>query len=120
MSVEKFRESIALFNGQKFFECHEVLEGVWHAEKGTDKRFYQGILQFAVALEHFRRGNHGGFLKVLWDARDSLANYPSPHLGVRVRKLCEDLDSWWDFASGKVQQQPPFPNIEFTKGIIVA
>ena len=118
-AAPKLKEAVALFNEQKFFECHEVLEVLWHAEKGKDKRFYQGILQFAVALEHHKRGNEGGFLKVLWDARDSLASYPSPHLGIKVNKLRTDLDSWWEFASGKVKVAPKFPTLELTQGIIL-
>ena len=119
MTSEALKKAVNLFNEQKFFECHEVLEGAWHAEKGADKRFYQGILQFAVALEHHQRGNAGGFFKVLQDARDSLANYPSPHLGVRTQKLRDAVEEWWDYAIGRAKAAPAFPKIEFTQGIIL-
>ena len=119
MESGKLREAVALFNEQKFFECHEVLEVLWRVEKGKDKRFYQGILQFAVALEHHKRGNVGGFFKVLQDARQSLEGYPTPYQGIKLQKLRDDLEGWWDYAIGRSKTTPGFPHIEFTQGIIL-
>ncbi len=119
MPSAKIKEAVALFNEQKFFECHEVLEALWKAEKGKDKRFYQGVLQFAVALEHHQRGNEGGFFKVLQDARQSLEGYPTPYQGIKLQKLRGSVDEWWDFATGKAKAAPAFPKIELTQGIIL-
>jgi hypothetical protein len=45
------------WNEGKFFEAHEVLEGVWvrRRDKGL-----QGLIQVAVALYHIQRGNVRG------------------------------------------------------------
>ena len=57
---EKYLEGIRLFNEQEFFECHEVLEELWSETLGDEKKFYQGLIQAAVALFHFGNENLGG------------------------------------------------------------
>jgi uncharacterized protein len=55
-------EGIALFNGGKFYEAHEVLEHEWHAEPGPARELYQGILQLGIGIHHARAGNAAGAL----------------------------------------------------------
>ena len=57
---EELLQGIALFNDEEWFECHEVLEELWNGEQGLVRDLYQGILQVAVALHHWRNGNYGG------------------------------------------------------------
>ena len=56
---EKYVEGIRLFNEEEFFECHEVLEELWQETLGREKKFYQGLIQAAVALFHFGNENLG-------------------------------------------------------------
>lgn len=58
-------EGITLFNEQKYFKAHEVLETAWRAEKKPIRYLYQGILQAGIAYYHLRRGNRTGTLKLL-------------------------------------------------------
>jgi predicted metal-dependent hydrolase len=48
------------FNREDWFECHETLEDLWVGETGEMRNFYQGVLQVAVALHHWRNGNFRG------------------------------------------------------------
>ena len=41
-----------LFNRQQFFEAHEVWEDAWRESAGEERRYFQGLIQCAVALEH--------------------------------------------------------------------
>lgn len=45
------------WNGERFFEAHEVLEGLWMR---TRDRGQQGLIQLAAALYHIQRGNLKG------------------------------------------------------------
>jgi hypothetical protein len=45
------------WNDERFFEAHEVLEGLWMR---TRDRGQQGLIQLAAALYHVRRGNLRG------------------------------------------------------------
>ncbi|MEB3213867.1 MAG: DUF309 domain-containing protein [Leptolyngbyaceae bacterium] len=47
---------IEQFNQREFYACHDTLEAIWMDAKSSEKNFYQGILQIAVALYHL--GNH--------------------------------------------------------------
>ena len=45
----RYLAGIVLFNRGDFFEAHEVWEQLW-MEPGEDKKFFQGLIQAAVAL----------------------------------------------------------------------
>ena len=47
-----YYDGIQLFNEHEFFEAHEVWEDIWHMAYGLKHKFYQGMIQCAVALEH--------------------------------------------------------------------
>ena len=60
----QYLEGLRLFNAEDFFESHEVLEELWSETQDERKKFYQGLIQAAVALLHFGNGNLGGAKKV--------------------------------------------------------
>ena len=45
---------IEYFNAQRFWECHEVLEGVWKKCSGSEKDLVQGIILVAAAFVHIK------------------------------------------------------------------
>jgi predicted metal-dependent hydrolase len=51
---------IALFNGGRFFEAHELWEDAWKRSEGAEKLFYQGLIHAAAAIIQVRRGNRDG------------------------------------------------------------
>ncbi len=58
-------EGVRLFNARDFFECHEVLEDAWRAERGPLRALLQGLIKAAVAFHHAGNGNLEGAEKVL-------------------------------------------------------
>ena len=51
------KNSIDLFNEQRYWECHETLEQVWRKEqKGAEKDVQQGVILAASALVHHQKG----------------------------------------------------------------
>ncbi len=72
------------FNRGDWFECHDTLEELWAEEIGELRDFYQGILQVAVALYHWRKGNFSGSL--------SLLKCRAAYLR-RVRPVCRGVDA---------------------------
>lgn len=71
------------FNRAEWFECHETLEELWVGEEGEMRDFYQGVLQVAVALHHWREGNFGGAVRMLEGGTVYLR---------RVGKTCQQMD----------------------------
>ncbi len=76
-----------LWDQQRYFECHEALEHVWHAADGQDRDFWQGVVQVAVGCVHHQRGNTTGAIRLLTRAADRLAPYPDVCHGVDVEEL---------------------------------
>lgn len=84
---EELLQAIAEFNRGDWFECHETLEELWVGAKGELRDFYQGVLQLAVALHHWRNGNFKGALILLKSGSDCLSRVPPICLGVDAAGL---------------------------------
>ena len=80
---------IEQFNRGEYFEQHETLEELWHAEARPVRRLYQGILQIGVALYHVRRGNHHGAVYMLGRGSMYLRPFAPTCQGVDVAALLE-------------------------------
>jgi predicted metal-dependent hydrolase len=87
----RYLAGVVLFNRGDFFEAHEVWESLWMDTAGPDKPFYQGLIQAAVGLCHFCNGNVRGALKLYHSSRDYLNRYPSPHLGLDLAGLHDQM-----------------------------
>ena len=83
-------QAIEEFNSGAWFECHETLEELWVGSKGELRDFYQGVLQVAVALHHWRNGNFKGAEGLLERACDMLRRVSARCQGVDVARLVEE------------------------------
>jgi len=81
------REGIALFNAGDYYECHEVIEHEWHAERAPIRRLYQGILQIGVGLHHIRGGNQRGAILLLSDGIAKVSEFLPTALGLDTARL---------------------------------
>ena len=70
------------FNVCDFYESHEVWEELWADYQGPSRKFYQGLIQAAVALHHFGNGNVRGAFKLFHSSRDYMAPYGPVYLGL--------------------------------------
>lgn len=77
-----YQQGVAYFNDCEFFEAHEAWEELWTEYRGPARRFYQGMIQAAVALHHFGNGNLGGAKKVYVTSRDYLDQYRPTYQGI--------------------------------------
>lgn len=87
----RYLAGIVLFNRGDFFEAHEVWEEIW-MEAGPDKKFYQALIQAAVALCHFCNGNLAGAAKLYHSSRDYMARYGSPFLGMDTNDFWQQME----------------------------
>jgi predicted metal-dependent hydrolase len=113
----EFHRGVALFNAGEWFEAHEVWESVWVLASGQRKRFYQGLIQAAVTLEHARRGNPRGVRTVYDNCVRKFEGVPARYMGVDVAGLLEGLGrsvgpvlglpaEWFDPSRGRGQAIP--------------
>ena len=64
---------------------------LWMDEAGPDKKFYQGLIQAAVALCHFCNGNVRGATKLYHSAREYMMRYGSPFMGLDVEGFWQNM-----------------------------
>ncbi|MDA1012952.1 MAG: DUF309 domain-containing protein [Planctomycetota bacterium] len=89
-------QGIELFNREKFFACHDVLEELWTDLVGDDKQFYQGLIHAAVCLFHFGEGNYGGALKMYRSCGRYLTPYGPSFMGLNVEQFLNDMESCFE------------------------
>ena len=82
-----FARGIDLFNRREFFECHEVLEGVWQRERGPRRLFLQGVIHLAVGFYHHQQGNRLGAERQLRKVLKKLAGYLPECEGIDTARL---------------------------------
>jgi predicted metal-dependent hydrolase len=104
---EWLEDGIALFNAGRFFECHEAWEEIWKRADGEDKRFYQGLIQAAVAILHAQRGNRVGAAKLYAKAFEKLEDFPESHMGLAIGEFRRALDAFFSIALLAPAPAPP-------------
>jgi predicted metal-dependent hydrolase len=105
---EEYLEFIRLFNERDFFESHEVLEDLWVVEVEPLKTYYKGLIQWAVALCHWERGNPSGARKLYLSGTRYLEPYPDGFEAMplaAMREVFADL-----FAPLLRDDSAPFPS----------
>lgn len=81
---------IELFNKQKFFEAHEVLEEEWH-KVGRHDDFYKGLIQMAAAFVHIQKRNVHGAQGLFRTSRQYLSSYMPQHQGLDLKRLLGEI-----------------------------
>ncbi len=84
-------EGINFFNNGRYFEAHETWEDLWRRTRGPLRLFYQGLVQAAVGLHHFVRGNPNGGRAQLTKSIAKLSEYPARFCQIDNEKLVADL-----------------------------
>ncbi len=90
---DRIRDGLRLFNERYFFEAHEVLEDVWHRERGEPRLFLQGLIQVSAGFHHFTNGNFTGAAELLQRGADKMRKYPERYLGIDSSRLIAEVDA---------------------------
>ncbi|MDH3443416.1 MAG: DUF309 domain-containing protein [Deltaproteobacteria bacterium] len=114
----RLREGISLFNEQRYFECHEVLETLYQETEAENKPFIEGLVQLAAAFRIFCEfGEVKGPVRMIHQALVRFENYQPMFLQVRVEKLSTGLEAWAKQAEASAS--PPtsssIPKISFQR-----
>ena len=87
------QQGLELFNQGKFYDCHEVIEDAWMAEKDPIRVMYQGILQIGVACYHIQNRNWRGAIKVLERGVPKTARFAPTCMGINIARLLQDSEA---------------------------
>ncbi|MFN0009236.1 MAG: DUF309 domain-containing protein [Planctomycetota bacterium] len=91
---ERLARGIDLFNAGDYEDAHEEFEMLWLSTQGADSDFYKGLVQAAIALLHFQRGNLEGAAKLYSGHRRYLAGYLPNHRGLDIRALLDEMQEF--------------------------
>jgi len=93
-AVEKGR---LYFNNERFWECHETLEGVWKKTYEGEKDLVQGIILVAAALVHFQKNENDICLSILKRATEKIGKTSGKYYKIDVdvlrNKISEIIES---------------------------
>ena len=84
---DEFWQGVEQFNQQEFYACHDTLEALWIEAVEPQKRFYQGVLQIAVACHHLLNLNWRGAVILLGEGLGRLRDYQPDYEGIDVTSL---------------------------------
>jgi hypothetical protein len=73
----EYLQGIDDFNAGRYFDAHEIWEEVWLRSSGDTKLFYQMLIQAAVGLHHYERGNARGARGMHANVLEKLGRLPS-------------------------------------------
>ncbi len=97
---KRWVEGLRLLEQKEYFECHEVIEGLWLETPKSDpnRELYQGVIQAAAAVYQFDRKIFSGAKGLAKSSIAYLQKYEPAALGLdvsalvkRMEKLLKDL-----------------------------
>lgn len=110
-----YLQGIVYFNECDFFESHEVWEELWTDYQGPSRKFYQGLIQAAVALHHFGNGNIRGARKLYHSTRSYLEPYRPHHMGLDLEKFLQEFEQCFAAVNASTEE---FPQIDIVPDLI--
>ncbi len=110
-----YLKGIAYFNDCDFFEAHETWEELWTEYRGPARKYYQGLIQAAVALHHFGNGNIRGAKKVYITSRGYLEEYRPQYEGLDLEAF---LAQYEECFAEVLASEEEFPKIEIVPDLI--
>jgi uncharacterized protein len=86
---EDYRYAVDLYNAGYWWECHEILEGLWHAFGKTTEQgsFFQALIDLAASHLKLTMNAPAASMKLQREALARLEKVPSPYMGLDVRDL---------------------------------
>ena len=87
---ETLREGVRLFNEERFWEAHEVLEEIWHPARGEDRNLIQGLILTAAAFVHYQKDEASVCISILGRALEKLGP-ANDFRDLNVRRLTSEI-----------------------------
>jgi uncharacterized protein len=83
------RRAVQLFNDEKYWEAHEMLEYVWKDATGIEKEILNGIILIAAAFVHDEKNEPDVCISILQRARKKLDRASGIYHGIDTNRIAE-------------------------------
>ena len=110
-----YLSGIEYFNDCEFFEAHETWEELWTEYRGPARKFFQGLIQVAVALHHFGNGNIRGAKKVYLTSRGYLEEYRPEYEGLDLEAFLGQYEACF---ADILASEEEYPEVEIVPDLI--
>ena len=80
-------EGVDYFNNERFWECHEILEGVWKNCDGNEKFLVQGLILVAAGLVHYQKDEDTICISIFNRALEKLENSNGEYHNIDIDKI---------------------------------
>jgi uncharacterized protein len=80
------------FDDERYWECHEVLEGVWKKTYEGEKDLVQGIILVAAALVHYQKYENEICLSIMSRAMEKLSNSSGVYHGIDIDRFQKTVE----------------------------
>ena len=80
-------EGVDYFNNERFWECHEILEGVWKNCDGNEKFLVQGLILVAAGLVHYQKDEDSICISIFNRALEKLENSNGEYHNIDIDKI---------------------------------
>ena len=80
-------QGISYFNNERFWECHEVLEGVWKQIDGDEKKLVNGLILVAAGLVHYQKDEDDICISIFNRALEKLQNANGMYHSIDVDRV---------------------------------
>lgn len=88
---EAIAEAVSLFNAERFWEAHEVLESLWRVAKDEEKLLLQGLILVCAAFVHLQKSENDVALGVA-ERSLPLLSWNGKYHGLAVGAFRDQLD----------------------------
>ncbi|MBX8631313.1 MAG: DUF309 domain-containing protein [Candidatus Thermoplasmatota archaeon] len=96
-AAQVMEEARRLFNEERFWEVHEMVEGLWRKAAGRERQILQGIILYAAAYVHYQKNEMQTAIGMLGRALSLLNGeekmYECFDLGLMRKKAVKMIDT---------------------------
>jgi hypothetical protein len=85
--------AIYLFNIERFWKSHEVLEGMWKESTGSEKRILNGIILIDAAFVHYQKNELDVFISILKRSIEKLRGNLGMFYNLNLNEIKENLNN---------------------------
>lgn len=90
---ETISSAIFLFNMERFWRSHEVLEKIWKEASGCTKRLLNGIILVDAAYVHLQKGELDIYFSILRRSMEKFRETPKVLFNIDMRLLVGSIEN---------------------------
>lgn len=101
VKIDAIQMAKKFFNSEKYWNAHEVLEGVWKKTAGEEKKLLNGLILIAAALVHYQKGETTICFGIMHRALEKIANAKGVYFGIDIDSVRREINDI--LVSGRVR-----------------